>query len=113
MKIINSVPHFNLINHGWNYVCQMDDGSFWLRATSGKWVKIELSSPMDTLSVAADFDKYFLSGNIYTENDLKVDDASQIIVDPVKYIPPPEIDPIGELPIEESLIEEPPIEEPI
>lgn len=84
MKIINSTPIFNLINNGFAYLCQIDDGTYWIRSTMGKWTQIKISTPMDTDTVEKDFDAFLKAGVTYTENDIKVDNSSQTIVDPIK-----------------------------
>lgn len=100
MKLINANPIFNLTNHGFVYVCKADDDTFWVRSTAGKWVQIKTSNPMDFDSIAHDFDLYIESLAIATENDVKVDNSGQDVVDPIKYIPPPPPEPPPEPPLE-------------
>ena len=101
MTLVNSVPVFNSVNHGFMYLCQDDTGKYWLRSVAGKWVQIETSAPLDTNSVVKDFDNFLLSGVQVTENDVKVENASQTVVDPIEII---DVTPIEE---------EPPLEEEV
>lgn len=82
MKIINLNPIFDLTNHGFVYLCLMEDDSYWIRSVSGKWTQVKTSSPMDLSVIQNDLDLFIKSGVLVTENDVKVDNASQIIVDP-------------------------------
>ena len=109
MKIVNMEPLFNPANNGFMYICHVDDGTFWLRSVSGNWVQLKTSAPMDTETVSADFDAFQKSGLIVTENDVKVDNSSQIIVDPVKLEPTTE--PVVELTTEIPIISELPSNE--
>ena len=78
--------NFSLVNHGFVYLCLIDDGTYWIRSVSGKWAQIS-TKPLDTLSLQADLDAFLVQGVLATENDVKVDDASQIIVEPKKVDP--------------------------
>lgn len=83
MKLISSGEQFNYSNNGFMYLCRMDDGSLWLRSVAGKWAQIKTSNPMSFEEIQADFQAFLKSGNVVTENDIKVDNASQLVVDPV------------------------------
>lgn len=96
MKILNFSYIFNLVNHGFVYLCQMDDMSFWVRSASGNWVQIKTSVPMNMTDIEADFQAFLLLNKSITENDVKVDNSSQIILDPTKVIPIAETTPIVE-----------------
>lgn len=84
MKIVNSNSILNLVNNSFVYLCGDDEGNYWLRSSAGNWVKIESSIPVDTETLDADFQKFIKSGEVVTENDVKVDNSSQVIVDPIK-----------------------------
>lgn len=84
MNIISSGEIFNFINDGFMYLCRADDGSLWLRSTAGKWAQIKGSTPMQLEDLQADFQAFLKSGAIVTENDVKVDNSSQTVVDPAK-----------------------------
>lgn len=84
MKIVSIDPIFDFVNNGFTYLCTADDGTFWLRSTAGNWVQIKSSTPMDTDSVDADFQAFQESGKKVTEEDVKADNASQVIKDPEK-----------------------------
>lgn len=85
MKIVNLAPQFNLVNNGFCYLCIADDGTFWIRSTAGNWAQIKLSTPMDDVDIIdADFQLFLKSGIIVTENDIKIENSSQVIVDPIK-----------------------------
>ena len=83
MKITSETPIFNFINNGFMYLCSMEDGSYWVRSVSGKWVEIKTSQPFAIEILQKDFDTFVAQGAPTTENDVKVDNASQIVVDPV------------------------------
>ncbi len=61
----------------------MDDGTLWVRSTAGNWVQVTQSVPMETDVLDNDFQAFIDSGKKVSENDVKVDNASQIIVDPI------------------------------
>ncbi len=82
MRLISSGEIFNPNNNSFIYLCRDDEGSLWLRSSAGNWAKIETSSPMGFDDVSADFDAFMQLGKIITENDIKVDNASQIVIDP-------------------------------
>lgn len=93
MKIINHNPIFDLVNHGFVYLCQADDGTYWVRSVGGKWAQVKTSLPVDTATIAADFDAFQLLGQPVTENDVKIDNSGQTVVDPIKAgapVPAPE-----------------------
>lgn len=80
-------PHitifFNPSNLSFVYVRQNEDSSFSTRSSGGKWADLKVSLPhLDTIE--ADYQAWKKSGQIVTENDVKVDNASQIVVDPKK-----------------------------
>lgn len=83
MKIINSTSVLNLVNNGFVYLCQVDDGTYWLRSTAGKWVQIKSSTPVDVDTLDIDFQAFIKANILVTENDVKIDNSSQIVVDPV------------------------------
>lgn len=93
MRILNSNRIFNFVNNGFVYLCEVDDGSFWVRSTSGRWVQVKTSKPMSTEVIDADFQTFLKAGLTVTENDVKVDNASQIVVDPVIEQPVNELKP--------------------
>ena len=84
MKLINVVPWFDFVNHGFIYVCIADDGSRWIRSTAGQWAQTKTSAPTDFYSVSADFDAFIESGIPVSENDIKIDNSAQIVLDPQK-----------------------------
>jgi len=84
MKIINSNSIFDFVNHGFVYLCQVDDGSYWVRSVAGKWVEVKTSIPVGTEDLDKDLQKFLLAGIPATENDVKIDNSSQVIIDPIK-----------------------------
>lgn len=118
MKITNVTPLFNPVNNGFMYLCQADDGSVWVRSVAGNWAQIKTSVPMDTDTVAADFDAFQKKGLSISENDVKVDNAAQVVIDPVKDIAPapiapdeeplPDPQPEAEVPPADPIVLEPP-----
>ena len=107
--------NFSLVNHGFVYLCLIDDGTYWIRSVSGRWTQIT-ANPLDTFSLQADLDAFILQGIPASENDVKVDDASQIIVEPIKVIPPPpppDVTPVPEIQPDVPPPEEPPADPPI
>ena len=86
MKIINSTPTFNPFNNSWVYLCMADDGSMWGRSSAGKWTILE--QPVNTFSVAKDFDAFILKGENPTIDDIKADNKGDVVV-PVEKAEPP------------------------
>lgn len=87
MKIINSEPILNFINHGFIYLCVADDGSYWIRSVAGKWAKLT-AKPMDFASLEEDFNN-FVKNKTATEVEVKADNTDQIVIEPIKKIIPP------------------------
>ena len=54
------------------------DGSKWLRSVTGKWIPLTAAS-MTREQVIADFNAFEQSGISYTENEVKVENSSQIV----------------------------------
>lgn len=68
------------MNLGWMYNGQGSDGQLWHRSTAGNYVPID--RPMSLEDLNADFIEWQKKNLIVTKNDIKVDNASQIVVDP-------------------------------
>lgn len=81
MKFINGDPSkFNPINNGFIFVGQDENGDYWASdSTYTDFVKISFT-PMTLDDINARFQKFQESGKIVTENDIKVANASQIVI---------------------------------
>lgn len=79
--ILNSQPIFNPVNNAFIYLCPDEDGKYWIRSTAGNWVKIE-SDPLTFDIILEDFKNFQQSEKSVSENDVKVDNASQLIIEP-------------------------------
>lgn len=99
MNLLNSSPIFDLANNGFAYLCEAEDGTYWIRSVAGRWAQIKLSTPMGTDVLADDFLSFQKSGVAVTEEDIKADNAGQTIVDPRPISPLNK--PMAEKPIEQ------------
>lgn len=88
MKLINHVPNFNNVNLGYDYTAGVDDGSTLTRSSAGTWaLKTKGVTPLSLEDLQADLDKFLLAnGRLATENDVKVDNASQTVIEPLKQL---------------------------
>lgn len=89
MKIKSHVIEFANRNLSWDVTMRLDDSTYIVRSSAGRYGQLPLIPDFDGADLQFELDTFLANnlGQLATENDIKVDNASQIVI-PVPKAPP-------------------------
>lgn len=83
MNLVNTNAIYDFANQGFVYLCQDDQGGYWVRSVAGRWGQLT-KLPLDTESLAKDLTEYLKTNQPVTDDDIINDNAGKTVNPPTK-----------------------------
>lgn len=82
-NIVTIAAVFNVLNGGYCYMCKAEDGTAWMRSTTGNWARVDAEA-VRIEDIQADIKAFFLNKNPIPVIQALFENTTALVVPPLK-----------------------------